>query len=292
MNQSFEESNNNNNFIESTYYLVVHIFRAIILNIKKNIGLFLLCLLLPLAFFVASSISKKTVYTGTFTVMYDDLTRKIYGDRIEKLNELVRDNQHQTVSLLLGIKPEEAKRLREIKGKNILGQELTEDLNTDKIPFMVTIVASDSTGMIMIQDRLVEFLETGTQYLANRKALKAKEIQDELNFIDRQLAHIDSLERKMNSIGDIGGESAQDGDKGTNSIFESSYELYKKKQELERRRSVPTTLHVVDDIIIPVKTKVSLVGAIAKGIIIGIFLYAIIVLLVIPVFRFRDAKNI
>jgi hypothetical protein len=292
MNQSFEESSNNQNFIESTYYTVVHICRIILLNIKRNIGLFLACLLLPCIFFTASTLTKKAVYSGSFTVMYDDLTRKIYGDRIEKINELLHDNQHQTVSQLLGIKPDDVKKLREIKGKNILGQDLTEDMNTDKIPFIVTIVASDSAGMNLVQDRLVEFLETGTQYLANRKTMKAREIDNELHFIDHQLNLIDSLERRMNLSSSLGAETSTKDGKGANSIYESSYELYKKKQELERKKSFPTSLHVVDDIIVPVKIKASWVSALVKGIIAGGFLYAFIVLLIIPVFRFRDAKNI
>lgn len=291
MNQSFGETGNNKNVVESVYHKVIYISREILLNLRKNMGLFLVCLLLPCIFFIAKNASKSAVYSGSFTVMHDDLTRKIYGDRIAKINMLLKNRQYSQVSSLLGLKMEQTKKIRDIQGKNILGQDLTEDMNTDKIPFTITIIASDSIGLSDVQDHLIEFLETGTQFLATRQVVKVKEIEEELQFINRQLELIDSLETKLNLTTSLGNELKQDG-KGTNSIFESSYELYKKKQELERRRSFPGSLHVVDDIIVPVKAEGHWFVDLIKSILIGVVLYSIIVLFIIPVFRLRDAKNL
>ena len=81
----------------------------ILISIKRHIRLFIFCLLTPVAIFVVYYFAGANKYESSFTVVYEELTRKVYGDRLEKLNILAKREDYQNLRYLLGIKPEIAK---------------------------------------------------------------------------------------------------------------------------------------------------------------------------------------
>lgn len=232
------------------------------------------------------NLSQKNYYKSSFTVSYDDLVRKIYGDRLEKINILVSHHNYDKVSQLLGLPLSTSKTLVKIKGTNILGQDLSEDMNTDRIPFIVTITASDSSKIPAIQSGIVNFLEEGNNYMAEKKGIKNKEVLEEIEFIDKQMRMMDSLKKKYNensfSISEM---------KNTNSsastIYQFSYELYKRRQELARKKSMPSNVQVLDDAIAPKPVQKSTVTIFILGLFIGTCLYIFMKYIVIPVIRGR-----
>lgn len=258
-------------------------------SIKKHSLLFIFSLLLGLSPFIFLYVISEKRYKATFTVVYDELVRKIYGDRLLKLNLLIKQHQYSKISDLLKVSKQDASSLVDLEGKNILGEELSKDMNADKIPFTIKLIVTDSAVIPRLQNGIVEFLDEGNEYLSTRKNLKISEINDELQFINNQLELMDSLKRRhYNESINIKKE-----DKGTvvnaqGSLFDFSYELYKKKEELVKKQKMPEGIQVIDDAFVSDRANKPFLLYLALGILSGLILYIIIVAFLIPVLNYKD----
>lgn len=267
------------------YYAIIKMLHAIFSSMRAHIVLFIVCISLCTLPLMLNSIVNANYYKASFTIAYDELFRKIYGDRIGKINSLVQRNEYTKVAYILHTNVEIVKSLQSVEGKNILGDNLSKDLNTDNVPFIVTIVVKDSSTIIKLQDAIVGFLETGNEFLQARKAVRLKETNEELTFINRQMAVIDSL--NSHGITKVFEVNKDDKEKSAGSLFEFGYQLYKRKQELLRKERMPSSLFVVDDAIVSVKAGVPMVIAIAIGFVAGLILFITIALFIIPAIRYK-----
>ena len=274
----------NDNIILNIYWGFINILRSFLVSLKKNIGLFIGCVLIVAALLLFNHFRNQGKYVASFTVAYDDLVRKIYGDRLYKLNLLVDRGQYDRVSKLLGLTEDQAKSLLQIRGKNILGENLTEDLNTDKIPFVVEIMVADTSAIPEIQAGIVGFLETGNAYLATTKKMKVLEIEEELKFIDQQLGMMDSLKKKYNAT-ELAGSDNVEKSAPLSTIYNFSYDLYKRRQELIRKRTMPDAIQVLDDAIAVKKSNLTAASLTILSLIGGFFLFLFIIVFVKPVFK-------
>lgn len=269
------------------YHGLIRTIHTVLVGMKKNVILLIVCLLAGVLLMRYAEQSNHGQYKATFTVAYDELFRKIYGDRLMKINQLIKIHKTDKIATLLGVDIKYAKALNKVEGKNILGEDLSKDLNTDHIPFIVNITVDDSSSVIKLQNGIVNYLETGNEFFAERKKTRVLETVDELSYIDAQLKIIDSLNRlggeRIVPIKKKDGGLSEDG-----SLFSFSYELFKRKQELLRKQRSPSGLLVVDDAIVSAATNRSMLFTLAAGSLIGLLFFAIISGIIIPVLRYKD----
>lgn len=270
------------NFVSNFYYSLIELLRQGLRIVRANFILLLCCIAGALGLLSLYNVPKSNQFKASFTVAYDDLVRKIYGDRLYKINLLVKRGDFDKVAYYLTVDKQTASTLRSVKGKNILGEDLTQDMNTDRIPFVIKIEVTDSSAISRLQAGLVSFLEEGNAYSSTRKNLKIKEIDDELLFINDQLRMMDSLKRKFN---DGAVASSTDGKGSPTNIYDFSYELYNKKKELLRKKSMPGTIQVIDDAIVAQASGFSVVLIILMSIVIGFFLFLFVVLFIKPALK-------
>jgi len=272
------------------YNKILVFLRRFYVDLRKHTTLFVSCILIVTALFLGYNIKKSNTYHASFTIVYEELVRKVYGDRLEKLNNLLQNNKFKAQALLKISQPALAT-LNEINATNILGDDLTMDMNTDKIPFVVTIRVSDTGYIKEIQDGVISYLETGNEYLIEKRRLKRAEIESELNFITEQLAMMDTFKRKYNAASSStqSEKTSPEATTGGGSIYQLSYELYKKKQELLKKKEMPLNLYVIDDAIVPVKDSKPYVLVIFAGIFIGFIFYLGILYFVLPVIRYKES---
>lgn len=276
--------------VNNFYYTLIKMLHGLLVSLRKNIVLFILCLAVGIVPLLLKNIKDGGAYKASFTIMFEELTRKIYGDRLSKLNALVQRDEMGKVATLLDIDKKTAQSIKSIEAKNILGEDLDKDLNTDRIPFIVEFVTKDSSLVLPIQKSIVKFLETGNEYMADRTRVKNLERSEELEFINNQLRVMDSLNRKGNfQTGNIGstGTSSKSAEQ-SGATYDLSYELYKRKQELLRKERMPGTLMVLDDAIVSEEAKHSLFFVLIVGTAIGLFLYTALAAFIIPAFRYKD----
>lgn len=270
----------------SIYDRLISFLHSFYIDIKRNAFVFFACILLVPAVLVFMNLKKSGVYTASFTVMYEELVRKVYGDRLTKLNTLLEDNKPKAQALL-GISRQAAVTLKSIEGTNILGEDLTKDLNVDRIPFIVCIYLTDTAYVPEIQNGILHYLENGNSYLISKRKLKMQEIDDEISFIDNQLKMMDSLKKKF-YIAETGASSSNAAS-SEGSVYSLSYDLYKKKQELLKKREMPMNLYVIDDAIVPTKGNRPYSIVILAGLFAGFVLYLFIAYIVLPVIRYKGA---
>jgi hypothetical protein len=284
---------NNNNTPTGIYLKFISVVHSVTTNVRENIGIFIICLLLPISVLLINYFAGGKKYKASFTVAYEDLTRKVYGDRLEKLNILAKREDYKTLKYLLKINDKTAKAVSRIEGTNVLGQPLVDDMNTDKIPFVITLTVTDSSVVRDLEEGILNFLETGNAFLTARKKIREKELANELSFINGQLDMIDSYQKQLQQA-IANNKSASTTQPPTSnssmgSLYEYSYNLYKKRQELIYKQSMPNNLQVIDDTLVPKNAKRSIPELIAIGLIAGILVYTLIIFLILPVARFKKA---
>lgn len=279
---AYTTANSNDGF----YHKCIRLFSKYLNIIKSKILLYIICILAGIVPLVMYNYSVSDMYKASFTVAYDELFRKIYGDRLAKLNTLIQRKQYAEAAVVMKIPVNTVKSLNSIEGKNILGEDLSKDLNTDHLPFVVNIIVDDSSKTKAIQDGIVNFLATGNEFMSERKKIKELENEEELEFVEQQLRISDSLLKKGYRSGE--GSSAGNTNKKEGSGFEYNYELYKRKQELLRKKRMPVYITVIDDAIVSTQAKKSFTVIGAAGFIIGNILFAMMALFVLPVLRYKD----
>lgn len=268
------------------YYNIIKLLHFLLSNIKSNIYTFILCMCIGVSPFIINSFSNSKNYKASFTVAYDELFRKIYGDRLGKINSLVQRNEYEKVAYNLRTNIDIVKCLKSVEGKNIIGDDLNKDLNTDNVPFIVNMVVNDSSKITILQDAIVQFLETGNDFLQDRKKVRLKENTEELAFINEQMKIIDSLNK--HGVTKVFEVQQNDKEKSAGSLFEFAYQLYKRKQELIRKERMPSSLFVVDDAIVSVKAGIPSVLAVGLGLLSGFVLYIVIALFIVPAVKFKE----
>lgn len=275
-----------NNQPVSIYDRLIAVLHSFYVGIRKNILLFFACIILVPGLFIFMNMKKSNTYKASFTVMYEELVRKVYGDRLSKLNLLLEDNPEKARNML-GLSQKQMSSLKQIEATNILGENLTKDLNVDRIPFIVNIYLNDTNNVKEIQEGILNYLENANSYLIGKRKLKMKEIEDEIAFIDQQLRMMDSLKQKF-QVGAIttGGSNTNTSE---GSLYSLSYELYKKKQELLKKKEMPLNLYVIDDAIVPTKSNRSYILMTAAGLFTGLLLYIFMAYIVLPVIRYKEA---
>ena len=279
------------NALVKFYYSLISILRFCIAHVRRHLLLFISCIfIVTAAIYLKINGIGKQHYNISFTVSYEELARKIYGDRLEKINTLISNHDYNKVVTYLHVDRTIAKSLLRVRGKNILGEDLTEDMNLEKIPFVITMTLKDTNAVTQLQNGIVNYLETGTPYLVSKKAIKMEEVDNEIAFIDKQLAMMDSLKRMYNNTSFTSNDAAVAGgdDKtlvSAGSVYSFSYNLYKKRQELLRKKAMPNNLQIIDDAIVPEDAKEPLSLILLAGIVSGIVLYALIAGILIPIFR-------
>jgi hypothetical protein len=276
------------NALISFYNGLISLLRFCIAHIKKHFVLFLICVVVTTTALYIKLNGGKKHYDISFTVSYEELARKIYGDRLVKINTLIELQDYSKLKTYLNVDEPTIKGLLSVKGKNILGEDLTKDMNLEKIPFVITMRVKDTNSITELQNGIVNYLETGTPYLVSRKAIKMEELDKEVAFIDQQLAMMDSLKRKYNDASFSSGDATADDKASSGSVYSFSYNLYKKKQELLRKKAMPNNLQIIDDAVVPEESKKSLSLILLVGIVAGSILYACIAGILIPVFKKED----
>lgn len=270
---------------DNLYAKLIRLLGRYFLGIKSHIQLFLVCLLLPTLGLVYMNNRKGDTYHASFTVVYEELVRKVYGDRIDNLNAIIQENKKKAAGLM-GLEEKKVATLSEVSGSNILGDKLTKDLNTDKVPFIVHMYLTDTTYITDLQNGILNYLENGNDYLREKRRLRYKEMSDEIVFIENQLGIMDSVKKRGPSTPSAKGEDAPAATQS--SLYQFSYELYKKRQELVKKKEMPMNLYVIDDAISPAKNSRSYLLVIILGFTVGIIIYTILAYILFPILRYKE----
>ncbi len=262
------------NWIRNICYNVLKIIYTFLKDIKRNILLFIFCIVLVSCGSLYYRYAQPDTYTASFTISYREMVRLVYGNQLYKLNGLVQKRDYKRVGELLGVSEADASDLISLDAKNMLGVNLEKDLDNERGPFVVTMIVKKASSIYLLQDGILHFLETNPLTVERRK-VRMKEIDDELAFIDRQLVMMDSLKVAFNRHLPVESNEKSESDNSISSVYKFSYDLYKKRELLIKQKLIPDNLQIADSVVYPHNRKITtqLLTAISIAIILLLYLF-------------------
>lgn len=185
---------------------------------------------------------KPKSYKANMTVSYVLYEKKIYGDMLTKLNDLIKTESYNTLGRMLNVNPDELESLKAINTYNIENEPLVEDLSIEKIPFYVEVEVENTALLPALEKGLVQYMNN-TPYITERLELQAEQNKAELEFYEERLVIIDSLLK--HSSGPEGGAKKETSNAQLDLITESK-EIYKRIIELRGTSVYNRNIEVLD----------------------------------------------
>jgi hypothetical protein len=149
----------------------------------------------------------QTTFTATSTYVYTELSKKSYGEMIDKLEDMILSGSYRQVAEALKITEKEAMTITYISAKNGFGSKLSEDITNKEKYFYITVVTTDNKMFERLQPAIENYFNSNLLVvkMVNLKFWKMKErlvyLKGEQIMLDSlKLAYTQSLEKASSSI--------------------------------------------------------------------------------------------
>ncbi len=230
-------------------------FQSFVSGFKKQ---FLGFLLFAVIFGIVGGVFswfKKDIYHSQMTVSYAQLEKKIYGDMLFKLNQLVQNEQYNELSVLLDLPVEQSQDIKSIKGINIHNQELTTDLSVEKVPFYIVVEVYNRDVLDDLENSIVDYL-SHSAFVKERLDLNARNYKKEIEHLTNQLAYMDSLKvLLMSDCADLDGDVVEN----LNKLNESQNVIFGKIRDYNAALQFNKNIEIMDAFIAQHQSKSKLV---------------------------------
>lgn len=135
-------------------------------------------------------------YTSKSSFIYTDLHKKVYGEMIDKIDELLQTHSYKTIAGLLQVDEQLIYPLIGVKAINLYGSKLSEDITTEKSPFYIVVTAGEKQVFDSLHIILEQYLNNNV-YAAAQRERKNNIIRKEVIHNQKELAMLDSLKRQL-----------------------------------------------------------------------------------------------
>jgi hypothetical protein len=194
---------------------------------------------------------KKDVFHSQMTVSYSQLEKKIYGDMLFKLNQLVDNKQVQELSDLLKMAEDQIMEIKSIRGFNIHNQELTTDLSVEKVPFYIEVEVYNPNILKDLEKALVHYISQ-SDFIEERLKLNERNYKKEIDHLKKQLIYMDSLKvLLMSNCADLDGDVVEN----LNTLNESQNVIFGKIRDFESALQFNMNIEVMDGFIAQHQSK-------------------------------------
>ena len=179
-------------FLRESVDFFIEFIRSLLLGLSNfwKTGVFIL--FISTLLFLLSARKSTTYYRSKASFTYNFVHKKVYGDLIFYLEQLVGHSQHAELANVLDITLEQAKEMRTISAKNIVNSPLHQDFTFDRIPFYVYLECEDKKDIQTIQNGLLNYIlsDSANNVVAQKEIT---DYQNTLSFVKEDLARIDEL---------------------------------------------------------------------------------------------------
>lgn len=195
------EQNSFITFLKNTFQFYQTTFDFIRLCLKKYLVFSFILFVLFFALLLIQTSSKKDFYTGKASFTFSYLNKKVYGDRLLSLQQLVAEKQYQTIAQLLKTNVSTAKNLLEFEAKNVAGSPLHEDYTEQKYPFYVHIKALKPSVFVGLEKNIANYLNEQS-FDKNYIRFEQEKLRQKRILFEKDLQRIDSI-KKLISVSDL-----------------------------------------------------------------------------------------
>jgi len=133
-------------------------------------------------------------YKVSMIVEYRALDKTIYRDIVSDINRMILYGSRKQVAAQLGVPLRLVEKVNKLGTADLNGKPLADDLNTNYPNFEITGELRSPVGADSLGDALINYIN-GLPFLRAQITEQLKIRQDQLGFIQNEMANIDSLKR-------------------------------------------------------------------------------------------------
>ncbi len=211
---------------------------------------------------------KSQEFALTTTFVYGELHPKIFGDMVEKLNQVLRFGETGKAADLLLLRESQVKKINKIEITDSQGRSLVDNYTMRKEPFIVTVSMTEVIAEDSLREALT-FYFNSNPFTAERMGLKRKNWEEELTYVNAKIQTIDSVLLKLYAGKGIGEQEKQgvtiENSEGKNAyeLLTMSREMMQRKSDLENNLAYPENVIPIDNFLVLPKAQFT-VGSIIK----------------------------
>ena len=200
--------------------------------IKRRILLVFSLLLLSIFLGYAAYYVTKPYYNSSMTLVLANIRNEFIQDQLNKLSEMIEDNNFEAVAERLDITPGAAREIRAMKFINLDQERIAEDSVLTGSPFKIEISIYDPQLFETLEPGITNYLENN-RYFARQKQIKQRQVANMISKLKGEISSIDSLKTNVSEPrGPVNGFVYGQPIDPTN-LYRESISMYKEQVELE-----------------------------------------------------------
>lgn len=173
-------------------------FDFVIASIRRRKFIFIISCLLGIAAGYFYSGMKARYYETEMIVQQNSLTRRVYYEIINNLDNLLKTRSYNDLSEELKMGIPSLKKIISIEALSITDETLSEDTSSRLgLPFKIHVKVKDNDVLSELQTSLINYLNQNP-YVKRKREGQTAIFEQKLEFIDMELAKLDSLKGTYN----------------------------------------------------------------------------------------------
>lgn len=227
--------------------------------------------------YVLKKISKP-YYTSSMTLVLANIRNEFIEDQLNKLSELIKDENFEAVAERMEITPQAAMQIREMQFTNLDQFRVDEDSVLTGSPFRIELSIFDPQLFNDLEPALTDYLENN-RYFARQKRIKQRQVESMIAKLKGEISSIDSIKTNVSDPrGPVNGFVYGQPIDPTN-LYRESISMYKEQVNLESDLEKLTSVEIVTGFVPRVRpTGPKLIKFAGIGALIGLLIGLVIAL--------------
>lgn len=174
----------------------------------------------------------KPFYTSSMTLVLANIRNEFIEDQLNKLSDMINDDNFEAVAERLDISPESARQVKEMKFINLDQDRVEEDSVLTGSPFRIELAIYDPQLFESLEPAITNYLENN-RYFARQKRIKQRQVQSMISKLKGEISSIDSMKTVVSEPrGPVNGFVYGQPIDPTN-LYRESITMYKEQVNLE-----------------------------------------------------------
>ncbi|WP_224744221.1 chain length determinant protein [Pontibacter aquaedesilientis] len=174
----------------------------------------------------------KPYYTSSMTLVLANIRNEFIEDQLNKLSEMIEEDNFEAVAERLDITPASAKEIKEMKFINLDQDRVEEDSVLTGSPFRIELSIYNPELFDSLEPAITTYLENN-RYFARQKRIKQKQVENMISKLKGEISSIDSMKTSVSEPrGPVNGFVYGQPIDPTN-LYKQSITMYKEQVDLE-----------------------------------------------------------
>jgi hypothetical protein len=220
------------------------VFKAVLSNLL--IMALIISVFLGIAFFIYYT--TKPYYTSSMTLVLANIRNEFIEDQLDKLSEMISDDNFEAVAERLDIPSDNARQIKEMKFTNLDQNRIEEDSVLTGSPFRIELSIYNPQLFEGLEPAITNYLENN-KYFARQKRIKQRQVENMITKLKGEISSIDSMKTSVGEPrgpvnGFVYGQAID-----PTVLYRESISLYKEQVNLEADLEKLSNVEIVNGFI-------------------------------------------